>query len=96
MEKHSPQDFLVGFVGVFVVGHDARLEVLIQTPVPGVPVAVSAQEEPPAAQVVSAAVVRVALRPGHHQKAEAAAQRQAQDEGQSGPEHGQKGRETHV
>lgn len=81
----------MSLVGVFVVGHNARLEVLIQGSIPGVPLAISAQEEPPAAQLVSAAVVGVALRPGHHQKAEAAAQRQAQDEGQSGPEDGQEG-----
>lgn len=86
----------MSFVGVFVVGHDAWLEILIQGSIPRVPVAIPAQEEPPAAQLVSAAVVGIALRPGHHQKAEAAAQRQAQDEGQSRPEHGQKGREAHV
>lgn len=34
MEQHSPEDLLVSFVGVFVVGHNARLEILIQSSIP--------------------------------------------------------------
>ncbi|TNN41631.1 hypothetical protein EYF80_048205 [Liparis tanakae] len=55
----------------------------------------SAREQFPIAQLISAGVIGVPLRPGHHQKAQTAAQRQPQDEGQRGPEHGQNRGKTH-
>ncbi len=93
---HSPEDFLVRLVGVPVIGHDAWLEVF-GVSVPRVSLGISsAQEKPPISQLIPAGVIGIPLRPGHHQKAQTAPQRQPEDEGQSRPEHGQKGGKTHI
>ena len=97
---HSPEDLLVWLVGVFVIWNYAWLEVLVApSPVPRVPLGVSSsapEEDPPVApQLIPAGVLGVPLGPGHHQEAQAAAQRQSQYQGQGRPEHGQEGRETH-
>lgn len=86
------------FVGIFVIGHDARLEVLICVPflaILEIP-ALTVVYESPIAQVISTSLICLPLRPGHHQETEATAQRQAQDERQSRPENSQKRRQTHA
>lgn len=97
ISRDSPEDFLVWFVGVLVIGHNARLEVLITIPIPtiwDIPDMTTVYESP-LAQFISTSLVGLPLRPGHHQEAEAAAQRQPQDERQSRPENSQERRQAH-
>lgn len=89
------------FVGVLVIGHNARLEVLIPIPIP-IPIMtirdipdMTTVYESPIAQFISTSLIGLPLRPGHHQEAEAAAQREAQDERQSRPENSQERRQAH-
>ncbi len=94
ISRDSPEDFLVWFVGVLVIGHNARLEVLIPIPIWDIPDMTTVYEFP-LAQFISTSLVGLPLRPGHHQEAEAAAQREPQDERQSRPENSQERRQAH-
>ena len=84
----------MGFVGIFMIRHNSWCEVLIATIIPDVTFWVSpmaAQEKTPIAQLIHTGVICVPLCPGDHQQTQAASQREAQDEGQRRPEHGQEG-----
>lgn len=95
-QSHSPEDFLVWLVGVLVIGHDARLEVFVSSSIPRVLLGIaSAREQSPIAQLISTGVIGIPLCPGHHQKAQTAAQRQPQNKRQRRPEHGQNRGKTH-
>lgn len=72
---HSPEDFLVRFIWVFVIGHDTWLEVFISSPIPRVPLGISStQKKPPIAQFISTAVIGVPLCPGYHQQTQTTSQ----------------------
>lgn len=93
--QDSPENFLVWFVGVFVIGHNARLEVLIPIlTILEIPDMTTVHESP-ISQFISTSLVGFPLCPGHHQETEATAQREAQNERQSRPENRQERRQTH-
>lgn len=82
--------------GVLMIGYNARLEILV--PVPSVRSPgfsdMSALKNSKA-QLIAADLVRISLRPGHHQQAETASQRQAQHERQGRPEDGEERGQAH-
>ena len=71
------------FIGVLVVGHDARLKVFTPSIASetslGIPPK-TAWERPPIYKVVSTGFLGVSLSPGHHEQTQAAAERKPQDE----------------
>lgn len=82
--------------GVLMIGHNARLEILV--PVPyfcSLRFSDLSTLKKSKTQLIAADLVRVPLRPGHHQQAETAAQRQSQDERQGWPEDGKERGQAH-
>lgn len=83
------------FVGVLVIGHNARLEVLIPILAILVIPDMTTVYESPISQFISTSLIGFPLCPGHHQETKTTAQREAQNERQSRPENSQERRQTH-
>lgn len=83
--------------GILMVGNNAGLEVL--DPVPSFHSLglsdMSARRKSKSTHLIAADLIGVPLRPGHHQKAETAAQGQAQDERQGRSEDGKERGQAH-
>lgn len=79
-----------------MIGYDARLEILVPVaPVCSLGFSDLSTLKKPETHLIAADLVRVSLRPGHHQQTETTAQGQAQDERQGWPEDGDKRGQTH-